>query len=110
MKAKENPEFIINALKDCELNGYLIFTDAVETREGSCIITDKTKLGVDFALREAGFHFEVDNRLDSPSQGLYWMKKGEKEYLRYFPITDKDFPIIKAAIKHGMKTRTDFFL
>ena len=40
---------------------------------------------------------------------MYWMKKNEKENLRYHPIRDKDMPLIKTALAQGMKTRIDFF-
>ena len=102
-------EFTLDSLKDVELNGYLIFTDATETGEdtGVCIvITGDTKPGVDVALMNAGFNF-VHERV-SHVKDMYWMERGEKENLRYHPVPDDD-PPMKTAITQGMKTRIDFF-
>lgn len=111
-EVNKEEEFTLETLKNSKLNGYIIFTDAAETGEklerGWVIITSNTKPEVDMALMDAGFYFE-DNRINNPSQGLYWMKRGEKENLRYHPIKDKDFPLIKLALSQGMKTRIDFF-
>lgn len=101
--------FVLENLKDVKINGYLIFTDATETGEdrgGIVFITSKTKPGVDRALMNAGFYFDVD-RCNS-SSGMYWMRKTDQT-LRYHPLKDKDMPLIKTAITLGMKTRIDFF-
>ena len=101
--------FSLDQLKNVELNGYLIFTDATETsenRDGIVIMSNNTRPGVDEALMNAGFNFTGDG---SSSKGMYWMKKTEKENLRYHPIRDKDMPLIETALAQGMKTRIDFF-
>lgn len=102
--------FTLENLKDVQLNGYLIFTDATETGEDRgdiIVITSETKPGVDQALMNAGFNFDVDH--GDSSSGMYWMQKAEHQSLRYHPIKDKDMPLIKIALAQGMKTRIDFF-
>src|SRR3989344_3203230 len=94
-------EFTIESLKNSELNGYLIFTDAAETGEdnGACIVlTSETKPGVDIALMNAGFNFTLER---SRVSGMYWMERGSKENLRYHPVKNKDFPLVKTAIAQG---------
>lgn len=102
-------EFTMESLKNTELNGYLVFTDATETCEdnGVCIVlTSETKPGIDVALMNAGFSFT--DRIDY-SRDVFWMERGVKENLRYHPIKNKDFPSAKTAIVQGLKTRIDFF-
>lgn len=100
---------VLENLRDAVANGYLIFTDAVETgdyRDGVIFMTQDTKPGIDQALMNVGFEFEGNG---NPASGMYWMKKKEGLGLRYHPIKDKDMPLIKTAIVRGMKTRIDFF-
>lgn len=102
--------FSLESFRDVILDGYLIFTDAVETGEeinGCNFITSTTREGVHCALLNTGFQFIPEG--GNPTQETYWMKRNGTERLRYHPIREKPMRIFAAAISSGLKTRIDFF-
>lgn len=104
-------EFTMESLKNTQLQGYLIFTDAIETGDeenGIIVITDETRSGVDIALMDAGFRCIPDRDIACP--GMYWMQRKENEVLRYHPLVEKKhFSLMTTAKAEGCKTRIDFF-
>ncbi|TSC62012.1 MAG: hypothetical protein G01um101448_391 [Parcubacteria group bacterium Gr01-1014_48] len=102
--------FSLESLKGIVANGYLIFTDAVETGEqinGCNFITSTTREGVDCALLNAGFQFIIE--ASDSAREMYWMQRHAGENLRYHPIHEKPARIFEAAPDNGLKTQIDFF-
>ena len=103
-------QFMLESLKDRTLDGFLMFTNAVETGEtinGHNFITESTRPGIDLALMNAGFQFIPEG--GNPSLEMYWMQRHGTEKLRYYPIREKVFRPFQAALDHNLKTRIDFF-
>ena len=103
-------EIILESLKGATPYGYMVFTDAIKTGEdtgGLVVITDDTRPGIDQALLNVGFHFDVPGDYSPP--GMYWMRKADQESLRYHPIVDKGISLMQTALSCAMQTRIDFF-
>ena len=103
-------EMTLDIFKGTTPYGYLVFTDAIETGEDMgefVVIIDNTRPGIDHALMNIGFSFDVPGHHSPP--GMYWMQKTDQGSLRYHPILDKGIPLMITALAYGMKTRIDFF-
>ena len=103
-------QFTLETLKNRTLDGFLMFTNAIETGgeiNGHNFITGSTRPGIDLALMNIGFQFIPEG--GSPSSGMYSMHRHNREKLRYHPIREKASRAFQAAIDHGLKTRIDFF-
>ena len=102
--------FTLASLQSQVLNGFLLFTDAVETGEdiaGIVFLSNTTREGIDIALLNTGFNFIPEK--DNVQTETFWMHRELNEHLRYHPIREKSFSVFNVAIDKGLKTRIDFF-
>ena len=102
--------FTLASLQSQVLNGFLLFTDAVETGEeiaGIVFLSNTTREGIDIALLNTGFNFIPEK--GNVQTETFWMHRESNEHLRYHPIREKSFSVFNVALDKGFKTRVDFF-